>query len=210
PAGTTTRPRDPLAPKPTTGPQVPGWQVIELNNGRDFTTDRAYDVPQGWTAVPGSYLSYGQGKDLQVYGPALYKQGYCAANSTAFRALSGVLIEQNKGDIAVGAAEAAKKVANVVYLYDHVQPQVEVGAPESVTVFRSLHGVLVTAKITVTNTRPDSCISSTALVVVLMVDPNKPGDDTSVCLTALSDQNVPDATSESDLKRIVTSLHVIA
>lgn len=210
PAGTTTKPRDPLAPKPTGGPQVPGWQVIELNNGRSFDTDRAYDVPQGWTAVPGAYLSYGDGKDLEVFGPALYKKGYCAANASVYRAMAGVLIEQNKGDIKVGAADAARKVANVVYLYDGVQPKIEMSAPEPVTVFRSVHGVLVTAKVTITNTRPDSCVSSTATVVVAMLDPNKPGEATSVCLTAMSDQNIPDATPESDLKRIVTSLHLVA
>src|SRR5687768_15429379 len=50
---TSAKPNDPLQPKATGGPQVAGWQPIPISNGGALDTDKAYDVPQGWSPIGG-------------------------------------------------------------------------------------------------------------------------------------------------------------
>jgi hypothetical protein len=58
-------------------------------------------------------------------------------------------------------------------------------------------------------TEKDKCTAPSVTVAVMMMEPNKEGDAENVSLVAMGDQNVPEATPEQDLTRIVTSLHLI-
>lgn len=210
-AGTSTKPRDPLQPRQTGAPQVPGWQVMPINNGGALDTDKAYDVPPGWQPIPGGLATFGDHDELSLVAPSIYKQGHCATDPKSWRSMAGLVVLPNKGNIEVGVAAAAQNVANTVFTTkDRVQPETEMSDPEEITVFRNKKAVVVTAKLTVPVTEKDTCSAASVIVAVMMMEPNKPDDSDSVTLVAMGDQNVPEATTERDLKQIVTSFHTFA
>jgi hypothetical protein len=207
---TSTKPNDPLQPKATGGPQVAGWQPIPISNGGVLDTDKAYDVPQGWSPIAGGLATFGDHNELSLVAPAIYKQGYCPADPKSWRAMAGLAVLPNKGDIALGAAAAAQHIANTVFTtQDRVQPETKISEPQPVTVYRNKKAVVVTAKLTIPVTEKDKCTAPSVTVAVMMMEPNKEGDAENVSLVAMGDQNVPEATPEQDLTRIVTSLHLI-
>jgi hypothetical protein len=208
---TTTKPNDPLQPKSTGGPQVAGWTPIPISNGAALDTDKAYDVPQGWSPIGGGLATFGDHAEVSLAAPAIYKQGYCPDNPKSWRAMAGVAVLPNKGNIEVGAAAAAQNIANVVFTTkDRVQPETKISDPQPVTVYRNKKGVVVTAKLTVPVTEKDTCAAASVTVAVMMLEANKEGDADNVSIIAMGDQNVPEATPEQDLSRIVTSLHLIS
>jgi hypothetical protein len=197
-----------LQPKATGGPQVPGWQIMPISNGGALDTDKAYDVPPNWRPVSGGLATFGEHSELSLVAPAVYKQGYCPDDPKSWRAMAGLIIMPNKGDIKVGAAAAAQQVANTVFTTnDRVQPEAEISDPQPVTVYRDKNAVVVTAKLTIPVNEKDKCSAASVTVAVMMMEPNKEGDSDSVTMLAMGDQNVPDATPEQDLTQIVTSFH---
>ena len=208
---TTTKPKDPLQPKTTGAPQVPGWKVMPISNGKELNTDKAYDVPpQGWAPAAGGLVTFGDHSELSLIAPAIYQHGYCAEDRNSWRAMAGMLIMPNKGDIQVGAAAAAQVVSNTVFTNnDRVQPEIELSSPQEVTVLRDKKGVLLTAKLTIPLTAKDKCAAKSVAVVVMMLEPNKVDDSDSVTMLAMGDQDVPDSATEKDLRQIVTSMHSI-
>jgi hypothetical protein len=204
------KPNDPLQPKATGGPQVAGWQPIPINNGGALDTDKAYDVPQGWSPIAGGLATFGDHNELSLVAPAVHKQGYCPADPKSWRAMAGLAVLPNKGNIEIGAAAAAQHIANTVFTtQDRVQPETKISEPQPVTVYRNKKAVVVTAKLTIPVTEKDKCAAPSVTVAVMMMEPNKEGDAENVSLVAMGDQNVPEATPEQDLTRIVTSLHLI-
>jgi hypothetical protein len=207
---TSTKPNDPLQPRPTGGPQVAGWQPIPINNGGVLDTDKAYDVPQGWNPIPGGLANFGDHNEVSLVAPAIYKQGYCPADTKSWRSMAGLAVLPNKGNIEVGAAAAAQLIANTVFTtQERVQPETKISEPQSVTVYRNKKAAVVTAKLTIPVTEKDKCASPSVTVAVMMMENNKADDVENVTLVAMGDQNVPEATPEDDLTRIVTSLHLI-
>jgi hypothetical protein len=212
PATTSSKPGDPLQPKPTGGPLVPGWHVVELNDGDEFVTDKAYDVPSTeWEPTGGgASITWGKNQEVRVYIPTVYKKDMCPDVKNSWQSLAGVIVMPNKGDIKVGAPAAAQLITDHVFAVDGQPSKVEMGATQPITVYRNKNAVMVTAKVTVPDGNANGCPARSATVVVMMMPPNKPGDDTSVGLVAMTIQDTPGATSEADLQRIVTSIHDIS
>lgn len=203
---TTSKANDPLQPKTTRGPQVPGWQVIELSNGGSFNTGKAYDVPPDWRLVPGGLLTFGEHAELSLVTPTIYKQGYCPDSPNSWRSMAGLFTAPNKGNIEVGVAAAAQMVANQVFTTkDRVQPKTEISAPQTITIDGDKKGVFVTAKLTIPVADNDKCNSSSVSIAVMMASNKNEGDN--AVMLAMGDSNVPDATPEQDLRQIVTSFH---
>ncbi|MET0235046.1 MAG: hypothetical protein ABW224_10445 [Kibdelosporangium sp.] len=207
---TSTKPRDPLQPKATGGPQVPGWQAIPISNGGTLDTDKAYDVPPSWRPIAGGLATFGDHSEISLVAPAIHQQGHCPAEPKSWRSMAGLAVLPNKGDIEVGAAAAAQLVANTVFTtQERVQPETEISDPQPVTVFRNRKAVVVTAKLKIPVTDKDKCATPAVTLAVMMMEPNKEGDADSVSLVAMGDQSVPGATAERDLVQIVTSFHLI-
>lgn len=207
---TPAKPNDPLQPKATGGPQVAGWQPIPISNGGALDTDKAYDVPQGWSPIAGGLANFGDHNELSLVAPAIYKQGYCPADPKSWRSMAGLAVLPNKGNIEVGASAAAQLIANTVFTtQERVQPETKISEPEPVTVYRNKKAVVVTAKLAIPVTEKDKCTAPSVTVAVMMMENSKPDDVENVTLVAMGDQNVPEATPEEDLTRIVTSLHLI-
>jgi hypothetical protein len=206
PPATTSKANDPLQPKTTRGPQVPGWQVIELSNGGSFNTGKAYDVPPGWHQLPNDIITFGDHAELSVLTPTIYKQGYCPGTPNSWRSMAGLFTAPSKGNIEIGVVAAAQMVANQVFTTkDRVQPKTEISDPQVITVDGDKKGVFVTAKLTVPVTEKDKCSSPSVTIAVMMAS-NKGEGDNAVML-AMGDSNVPDATPDQDLRQIVTSFH---
>jgi hypothetical protein len=212
PATSASKPGDPLQPKPTGGPLVPGWHVVELNDGDEFVTDKAYDVPSTeWEpSGGGASITWGPNQEVRVYIATIYKKGRCPDIKNSWLSLAGVIVMPNKGDINVGASAAVQLITDRVFTIDGQSPKVEMGAAQPVTVYRNKNAVMVTAKVTTDKGTADGCPARSATVVVMMMPPNKPGEDTSVGLVAMTIRDVPGSTPEPDLPRIVTSIHDIS
>lgn len=206
----TTKPKDPLQPKSTGAPKVPGWQVIPISNGSNLDTDKAYDVPPGFSPIAGGLVDFGDHNEVSLVAPTIYKQGYCAASAKSWRAMAGLLTAPTKGNLEFGAAAAANQVANGVFTTeDRVQPKTELSDPEPVTILRGTKAVVVTAKLTVPVTEKDTCGAPNVTVVVMMIEPKDMSQDAAV-MVAMGDQNVPEAMTEDQLKQIVTSFHTVS
>jgi hypothetical protein len=206
------KPGDPLQPKPTGGPLVPGWHVVELNDGDEFVTDKAYDVPSTeWEPTGGgASITWGKNQEVRLYIPSVYRKNMCPDVKNSWQSLAGVIVMPNKGDIKVGAPAALQLITDHVFAVGDQLPKVEMGAAQPVTVYRNKNAVMVTAKVTVPDGDASGCPARSATVVGMMMPPNKPGDDTSVGLVAMTIQDAPGATPDADLQRIVTSIHDIS
>ncbi|MEV4320254.1 hypothetical protein [Actinocrispum sp. NPDC049592] len=199
--------KDPLAPKASGTPQVPGWQVIEINNGAALDTDKAYDVPPAWRPFGGGLVMFGDHNEVSLVAPSVYKQGYCTGEPKSWRAMAGLMVAQNKGSLENTAAATAQLIANTVFTTkDRVQPETFLGDPRPVTMKDNKKGVLVVAKLTIPVTTKDTCGSAKVSIAVLVFEMKNPTDDNAT-LIAMADQAVPDAVSEEDLQKIVTSFH---
>ncbi|TCO56828.1 hypothetical protein [Actinocrispum wychmicini] len=200
--------RDPLQPKASGAPMVPGWTPIPINDGKDINTTKAYDVPPKWEPLNFPAI-FGNGTEkTTVYIPALYMKGYCEGKSTTFRSMAGLMLVPNKGDAKDQATGAATKLANAVYTTDAgAKPTVDTTAPTPVKIDNGKDGLAVTAHVSGIAPGPnDKCNASTS-VIMLVILPGKAPDDPSLVMTAWADQGFPEATPEGDLQKIVTSIH---
>ena len=71
---------------------------------------------------------------------------------------------------------------------------------------RDKRGYTVTAKSEITLGPDDKCTPTKASVSVVVLE-SKPEDKTSVVITAFADQDFAEAVPETDLQKIVTSMH---
>jgi hypothetical protein len=206
-SGTAPGAGDPLQPKATGAPQVAGWKVIPINDGKTLQTSKAYDVPPNWDPLT---LSASFGPDtgkISLYTPAIYLKGYCPGSTTSFRAMAGVTTVTNSGDNAAQAIAAAQKVTDSVYhTKNNTKPKITMGQPTPVSVDRDKRGYTVTAKSEITLGPDDKCTPTRASVSVVVLE-SKPEDKTSVVITAFADQDFAEAVPETDLQKIVTSMH---
>lgn len=201
--------QDPLSPKATGAPMVPGWTPVPINDGQQITTSKAYDVPPKWEPLNYPAAFGGKGvQQTQVYIPALYMKGYCEGKSTTFRSMAGLLLVPNQGDPKDQTTGAAKQLALAVYTSDAgAQPTVDVGAPTPVKIDNGKDGFAVTAHVSkIVPGAQDKCTAASAVVMLVLL-PGKQGDETSLVMSAFADQGFPEATPEGDLQKIVTSIH---
>jgi hypothetical protein len=199
--------QNPLQPKATGAPLVPGWKPVAINDGKDLNTTKAYDVPPSWEPLNSS-ISFGATTKTTLFIPTLYMKGYCTP--TSFRSAAGLLLVSNIGEVPAQATKAAQVITDAVYVNsDGTKSKADLGQPQPVKIDGgSKNGYTVTAKVTVTPSQneKDKCNPATAIVTVMLLEP-KQGEDTSVVLTAFADQGFPEATSEEDLLKVVTSIH---
>jgi hypothetical protein len=197
---------DPLQPKATGAPQVPGWRPIAINNGGQLQTSKAYDVPPTWQPMTSS-ATFGKQTKTTLYTPAIYMKGYCPASPTSFRSMAGLLTVDNQGTNEAQAAAAAQRLADAVYTTSEgTKPTVQMGQPQPVSVDRDKKGFTVTAKATLAPSAQDKCSAPSATITVMVLS-SKPEDKTSVVLAAFADEGFAEATPEAHLQQIVTSIH---
>jgi hypothetical protein len=198
--------RDPLQPQATGAPLVPGWKPVAINDGKQIDTTKAYDVPPDWQPL-NSTASFGSTPKTTMYIPTIYMKGYCNGSTTSFRSMAGLILVPNKGDVPAQATAAAQQIADAVFTTSEgLKPKVDLGQPQAVSVDRDKKGFTVTAKATLQASQKDKCNAANAVVTVMLLEP-RPGDETSLVLTAFADQGFPEATSEQHLLQIVTSIH---
>jgi hypothetical protein len=198
---------DPLQPKATGAPQVAGWKVIPINDGKNLQTSKAYDVPPDWDPLTISAAFGPDDARISLYTPAIYLKGYCTGSPTSFRAMAGVTTVTNSGDNATQAIAAAQKVTDAVYhTKNNTKPKITMGQPTPVSIDRDKRGYTVTAKSDITLGPDDKCTPTKATVSVVVLE-SKPEDKTSVVITAFADQDFTEAVAEQDLQKIVTSMH---
>lgn len=206
---TTKKPGGALQPQATGAPLVPGWKPIAINDGNEINTTKAYDVPPAWEPVVGlgNAVIVGKGDhSAKIYIPATYMKGYCPTSPTSFRSMAGLLLLPKKGELGEQVTGIAQKIADAVYTVDDTtKPKVEMGQQQPVSVNDGKKGLVLTAKATLAPSQ-NKCDATSALVTVMVLEP-KPEDQTVLALAALADQGFPEATSEEDLKKIVTSIH---
>jgi hypothetical protein len=198
-----------LQPQATGAPLVPGWTPIAINDGGEIDSDKAFDVPPTWKQVTGmgNSVIVGQASNsAKIYIPVTYMQGYCPTSKTSFRSMAGLLLLPNKGELAPQVTDVAQKIADAVYTTgETAKPKVEMGQQQPVTVNGGKKGIVLTAKATLVP-GDNKCDAATATVTVMTFEP-KPDDKTILVVAAFADQGFPEATSEEDLKKIVTSVH---
>jgi hypothetical protein len=213
-SSTTPKSHDPLQPKATGPALVPGWTPIAINDGEQLVTDKAYDVPPQWAPLNSPAVFTGTTPKTSVYIPALYMRGYCPQSPNSFRSMAGLLVVNNKGEVNDQVKNAAKQVADAVYTTkDGARAAMTVGEPKPVKVINNKDALLVTAHVTsIPAGENDKCnpTASTITVLLLLPDPpqeGKPALEVNTALAAWADQGFPEATSEDDLTKIVTSIH---
>jgi hypothetical protein len=198
---------DPLQPKATGAPQVAGWKVIPINDGKNLQTSKAYDVPPNWDPLTISAAFGPDDAKFSLYTPSIYLKGYCTGSPTSFRAMAGVTTVANSGDNAAQAIAAAQKITDAVYhTKNNTKPKITMGQPTPVSIDRDKRGYTVTAKSDITLGPDDKCTPTKATVSVVVLE-SKPADKTSVVITAFADQDFAEAVPETDLQKIVTSMH---
>jgi hypothetical protein len=196
--------QDPLQPKATGAPLVPGWKPVAITDGDQITTTKAYDVPPDWQTLT-SPAVFGSTKKTTLYIPALYMKGYCTP--TSFRSMAGLLLVPNTGEVPAQATGVAQQLADAVFsTSEGTKPTVTMGQPLPVKVNGGKDGFVVTAKAAIAASPTDKCNAANAVVTIMLLVPAA-GDDTSLVLSALADQGFPEATPEGDLQKIVTSIH---
>jgi hypothetical protein len=207
-ATTASRPKDPLQPQSTGAPVVPGWKVIPINNGGQLDTDKAYDVPQAWEALP-RLATFGNAGSTSIVAPAIYMRGFCASDARAWRSMAGLMVARDMGDLGHSAAIAAQQIADDVFTTpERVKPKVDISDPQSVTVDRDKTGSVVTARVTIAPSEQDKCNTTLSALVVVMTLPTT-AEEGLPAMVAFGDQNFPGASSEQELKQIVTSFHLV-
>ncbi|MET0234544.1 MAG: hypothetical protein ABW224_07885 [Kibdelosporangium sp.] len=198
---------NPLQPKATGAPQVAGWKVIPINDGRTLQTTKAYDVPPAWEPLTVAATFGPDGNKFTLYTPATYLKGYCPGSVTSFRAMAGVTTVNNSGDNAAQAVAAAQKITDAVYFTkNNIKPTIAMGTPTAVSIDRDKRGYTVTAKSEITPSAEEKCTPTKATVSVVVLE-SKPEDKTSVVMASFSDQDFAEAVPEADLVKIVTSMH---
>jgi hypothetical protein len=198
---------NPLQPKATGAPQVAGWKVIAINDGNQLQTSKAYDVPPSWEPLS-SAAAFGVDQTrFSLFTPAVYLKGYCTGSPSSFRAMAGVTTVTNAGDNAAQAVTAATNITNAVYTPKNAtKPKITMGTPTPVSIDRDKRGYTVTAKSEITPGPDDKCTPTKGAVSVVVLE-TKPEEKTSVVITAFADQDFAEAVPETDMQKIVTSMH---
>ncbi|MFD1048406.1 hypothetical protein ACFQ1S_24180 [Kibdelosporangium lantanae] len=209
-SSSSTKSHDPLQPKATGPAMVPGWTPIAINDGAQLVTDKAYDVPPQWAPLNYPAQFTGTNPKTSIYIPALYMRGYCPDSPNSFRSMAGLLVVNNKGELNDQIKNAAKQISDAVYTTkDGAKATMTVGEPKTVKIFNNKDALIVTAHVTaIPASENDKCNPTSSIITVLLLlpDPDKPSD-VNTALAAWADQGFPEATSEDDLTKIVTSIH---
>ena len=195
-APTTTASRKPLDPR------VPGWQTA--NSTR---RNVAYDIPKSqWTkSDPDEITGMGpsDGDFVTGTGAAYYMKGYCTSATSAVRAGTAVTANDTEGPDQ-SAPDTAKHWATVAYKSDSGQaPDVKSEPSQQIKIADGK--VAATLSIADVTSPPSTnpCTPPTAKVYAAAVSTSNSG---SVILVLFADQGVPNALSNNDAMKIMTSM----
>jgi hypothetical protein len=195
PAPTTTAGRKPLDPR------VPGWQVA-VSNRRNV----AYDVPKAqWIkddpdAIDG--MGPSDGDFVTGTGAAYYMKGFCAGQATSVRA--GTAVTANDTELPdQSAPDTAKHWATVAY---KDAAQVPTVAAEPAKQIKISDGKVSATLSVVDVTTPKSTNPCTAPNAKVYAAAVKTSDTGSVILVLFADQGVPNALTDDDAMKIMTSM----
>ncbi|MEV6604700.1 hypothetical protein [Kutzneria sp. NPDC051319] len=195
------------APPTTSGlkpldPRVPGWQVA-VSNRRNV----AYDVPKAqWTKDdPDEIAGMGpsDGDFVTGTGAAYYLKGYCAGQAGSVRAGTAVTANDTEGP-EQSAPDTAKHWATVAYKADSGQaPDVKLDPSKQIKISDGK----VSATLSVAEVTPpkatNTCTPPSAKVYTAAV---KTSDTGSVILVLFADQGVPNALTDDDAMKIMSSM----
>jgi len=199
-SGPTTTSLEPLDPR------TPGWQTV-ISSGHAA----AYDVPKPrwslhdpdsrsiFTSANGDLVADGT-------GVAEYMSGYCTGHPDSWHAISAVSLLPNVLQ-EQAAPQTATQWAKMAYTWNTTAPpEVAMEPPRSVPVSDGTRqATLAVADVTVHRT--NLCGPKTAKAYVAAVSSrDRNVSSGSTVLVLLADQDVPDALSDVDAMRIMTSL----
>jgi hypothetical protein len=194
-------PSTPATLKPL-DPRNPGWQVA-VSNRRGV----AYDLPKAqWTKEdPDQIAAMGppDGDFVTGTGAAYYMKGFCAGSANSVRAGTAVTADDNNLPDK-SAPATAQHWAQVAYKASSgQQPDITLEPSKTIKVADGkVSAVLAIADVTPHSTG-DACSPPTAKVYVASVGPQSGG---SVMLVLFADQGIPNAVSNSDAMKIMTSV----
>jgi len=176
-------------------PVVPGWQVA-VSSKRNL----AYDVPPGWEIVGEERIigfEDGNGQPaVGMSGAATYKDGYCPEADSSWRGGTGFSGYRDT-DLALVATDAAGKWGRFGYIGPNgEEPTVEVGTASELTV-NGITGAYARSAVRVTG--PSECSPPSAVVHAFAL----PADEGSYVFIVVSDQEVPDALAEDQIRQII-------
>jgi hypothetical protein len=196
PSPTTTATRKPLDPR------VPGWQVA-VSNRRNV----AYDVPKTqWTkddpdAIAG--MGPSDGDFVTGTGAAYYMKGYCAGQTGSVRAGTAVTANDTEGPDQ-SAPDTAKHWATVAYKSDSGQaPDVKAEPAKQIKISDGKVSATLSVADVTTPKSANPCTPPSAKVYAAAV---KTSDTGSVILVLFADQGVPNALTDDDAMKIMTSM----
>jgi hypothetical protein len=196
-----TTPSTPAVRKPL-DPRTPGWQVA-VSNRRNV----AYDLPkEQWTKDDGDAIA-GMGPTdgdfVTGTGSGYYMKGFCPGQTGAVRAGTAVTANDTEPP-AQSAPDTAKHWATVAYKSDSGQaPGLTPEASKQIKVADGkIDATLAIVDVAVpASTSP--CSSQTAKVYAAAVPTQNGG---SVLLVLFAQQGVPNALSDDDAMKIVSSM----
>lgn len=184
-------------------PRVPGWQVA-VSNRRNV----AYDIPKTqWTRKsPDEIVSLGpsDGDFVTGTGAASYLPGFCAGKSGSVRAGTAVTASDTEGPDK-SAPDTAQHWATVAYKSSDASQATDVKLEPSQQIKIAdgkVNATLSIADVTVPAST-DPCVPRSAKVYAAAVSTSDTG---SVILVLFADQDVSNALSADDAKKIMTSM----
>ncbi|QUQ68106.1 hypothetical protein [Kutzneria sp. CA-103260] len=184
-------------------PRVPGWQVA-VSNRRNV----AYDIPKTqWTRKDSDdivSLGPSDGDFVTGTGAASYLPGFCGGKPGSVRAGTAVTASDTEGpdksapDIAQHWAAVAYKSADASQPTDvKVEPSQQIKIADG-----KVNATLAIADVAIPASA-DPCVPRSAKVYAAAVSTSDTG---SVILVLFADQGVPNALSDDDAKKIMTSM----
>jgi hypothetical protein len=200
------RPPDPVAvpaaPLKPLDARNAGWQVQKSSSTRNV----AYEVPKAqWTLKdPEDIQPLGpsNGDHVTGTGTAVYQVGYCSGSPTSVRAATAVTASNDLPD--KGAAATAEHWAKLAYANSSGKPiGLSLEAPKQIKVADGkIDATLVVADLTLNV--DDPCTPKTAKVYATAVTSSD--NKGSVLLVLFADEGVPNAVSDSDAMKIMSSM----
>jgi hypothetical protein len=183
-------------------PRVPGWQVA-VSNRRNV----AYDVPKTqWTKDdPDEIAGMGpsDGDFVTGTGAAYYMKGYCAGQAGSVRAGTAVTANDTEGP-EQSAPDTAKHWATVAYKSDSGQaPDVKSEPAKQIKISDGKVTATLSVADVTTPKSTNTCTPPNAKVYAAAV---KTSDTGSVILVLFADQGVPNALTDADAMKIMTSM----
>lgn len=184
-------------------PRVAGWQVA-VSNRRNV----AYDIPKAqWTKLdPDDVASMGpsDGDFVTGTGAAYFMKGYCAGQPNSVRAGTAVSANDNEAPDR-SAPDTAQHWATVAYKSDSGQaPTVQMEPSQQIKIADGkVDATLSIADITTPPAAGNPCVPPQAKVYAAAV---KTSDTGSVILVLFTDQGVPNALSDDDAKKVMSSM----